>query len=147
MYHPEIIKNSTAIHFRGRDFAKWKPHSIISKNFFIDQIESIPPDRFLMLFTDDPLHETVVSIEDYIKSKQGLYCKFQGSSYSDFSLLSRSNRIIASPSTFSLCCALFGGKQIVMPKCYAEHEAGMGAPFWKRLISGEPTKYLMVELK
>ena len=133
------------IHFRGRDFVKWKKHSIIPPSFFLDSLEQFNNYSKIYVVTDDPTHNNIkelMSSNIFIGKSVFL---FSNSEYSDFAILSRTNKIIASPSTFSLCASMFGPKDIVYPKKYATLE--QNSPFWTNLINGEKPNYTNIFLK
>jgi len=142
----EISQRTVAIHFRGGDFTLWKSHSVISAEFFISNLAQLEDTVRIHLFTDDHNHATVKGIMRFAELTGRTIYVFHGCLYSDFSLLCRVNRIIASPSTFSLCAALLGGRNITFPTSYAEREALDGAEFWARLVSGERPHYVEVSL-
>lgn len=144
--HKEIDKMVVAIHFRGRDFAKWKAHSIIGEKFFIEQIERENSKATIYLFTDDIQHQTVRQIASYFKQLGRVLYLFSGCEFADFSLLARAGKIIASPSTFSLCASLLGAGEIIYPLSYAKVEASSGSLFWEELVQGNKPNYLKVDL-
>jgi len=149
-YHPkptEIMQDVTAFHFRGRDFSAWKSHSILDPDFFIDILIRDEGRRRHWMFTDDREHETVQRVEKFARQNGGDLRIFEGSTYSDFSLLARSGTIVASPSTFSLCAALLGAGKIVFSRTYALAEGENGSEFWERLITGEQPAHVAIELK
>lgn len=143
----EIMHDVVSLHFRGRDFSAWKPHSVLKPNFFIDAITHTEKGRKVWMFTDDRQHETVLGVEKFVK-KNGIDLHiFEGSAYSDFSLLARSSQIFASPSTFSLCAALLGAQKITFPLEYAKIEKEKGSIFWARLMAGEKPAHVKIDLK
>jgi hypothetical protein len=144
---PEIIHDVVSFHFRGRDFSAWKPHSILKPKFFIDALKHYEKDRQFWMFTDDREHETVRKVEEFAEKNSTDLRIFEGSAYSDFSLLARSGKIVASPSTFSLCAALLGAGKIVFSRDYAKAEAEGGSEFWARLMASEQPAHVMIDLK
>lgn len=149
-FHPkatEISHDVTAFHFRGRDFSAWKAHSIQKPEFFIQALEQAEEGHKFWMFTDDPEHKTVKTVEQFSKQYGKNLLTFRGSPYSDFSLLTRAGKIFASPSTFSLCAALFGAAKIVFSRDYANIEAKAGVGFWSHLIAGNQPAHITVELK
>lgn len=140
----EIDKNILGVHFRGTDFERWKKHSIISPNFFIKSIEKFNHYKKIYIVTDDSNHINIKTlINSEILKKKYVLC-FSNSEYSDFSILSRTHKIVASPSTFSLCASIFGPKDIIYPRIYANLEKN--SPFWKGLLEGKSTSYTKVSL-
>ena len=140
----EIDKNILGIHFRGTDFERWKKHSIIPPSFFIKATKKFNYYKKIYLVTDDINH---INVKELLNSeffrRKSIFC-FSNSEYSDFSILSRTHRIIASPSTFSLCASIFGPKNIIYPKIYAELE--IKSPFWRCLLEGKSTNHTRVKL-
>lgn len=143
----EVIPDTLALHFRGRDFAAWKPHSIIETEFFIRQIETVNREVNIWLFSDDWDHAVVRMIEAHATEDKRTLLRFNGSMFSDFSMLARASQIVASPSTFSLCAGILGGKRIIFPRNYAEVEARAGVEFWSRLAGGEQPSHIRIDLK
>jgi hypothetical protein len=142
----EISRNTVAIHFRGTDFKLWKAHSIISHDYFVNSIAKLNGYNCINLFSDDHNHPTVREIQRFATENKWNLLTFSGCQYSDFSLLCRADAIVASPSTFSLCAAILGGKQIVFPNSYAIREANNGSNFWVDLVSGKKPNYIKATL-
>ena len=123
-------KNRIAVHFRGGDFKVWKPHSVMNKDFFLNSLY----DTGIDLFTDDRNSSEYRSIKKSIKDNYIDVREFKGSMFSDFLNLCRYEKIIASPSTFSLCAAMLSGAEIVFSKQYAETEMKLGSSFWTNVL-------------
>ncbi|EKO35987.1 hypothetical protein B273_0614 [SAR86 cluster bacterium SAR86E] len=137
--------NYIALHFRGTDFSQWKKHSIIKEDFFIDSIPSDYTDT-IFLVTDDSHHSIVQAIVETLVSRGLKILLVSGNPFSDFIMLMRAKKIIASPSTFSLAAAILGSKKIIYPQKYAAIEGKNGNLFWAKNLNNEETNYAAIEL-
>jgi len=134
-----------ALHFRGTDFSQWKKHSIIREDFFIN---SVPPGYTgqVVLVTDDSRHHIVAAVMKGLAERGIKSLLISGNPYSDFIMLMRAKKIVASPSTYSLAAAILGSKNLVYPREYATVEAENGNLFWAKNLQAERTNYATIEL-
>ena len=133
------------VHFRGSDFAAWKPHSIMSASYFIDNIES-SGFKTLRLCTDDPRHPVFLKLRDWSLANGYEVHSSVPSVLGDLYLLAQCSHIVASPSTFSLSGALLGGRKITFPKKFAEIEAAQSSEFWSCVLEGVSSEYVDITL-
>jgi len=139
-------KNSIlGVHFRGGDFATWKPHSIIPLDYFIDNIKRLGI-RKIILCTDDSNHAIYNDLKAWLILNKYKVLILGKGMIEDLYALASCNYIVASPSTFSLTAAILGSKNIIFPKKFADKEALDGVLFWKNLLDHQPSKYLNIEL-
>ena len=139
-------KNSVlGVHFRGGDFATWKPHSIISLDYFIDNIKRLSI-RKIILCTDDPNHIIYNDLRAWLLLNEYEVLIPGKGMIEDLYALASCNYILASPSTFSLTAAILGSKNIIFPKKFADKEALNGDLFWKNVLDNRLSKYLSIKL-
>ena len=139
-------KNSVlGVHFRGGDFASWKPHSIIPLDYFIDNIKRLGI-RTIILCTDDTKHIIYNELKAWLLlNKYEVLIPGKGM-IEDLYALASCNYILASPSTFSLTAAILGSRNIIFPKKFADREALDGDIFWKNVLDQRPSNYLSIKL-
>ena len=132
--------SGTVIHFRGKDFENWKPHSIICSKWYIDQIERLQIKNFIFV-TDDFHHKTSKELLQYAHNNDIKYSCYDSVNYlSDWWMIYNSNILITGPSTFSLTAGVLGKSRIVLNKKYAKIEASNGSKFWLYLLESETIK-------
>lgn len=142
---PRVSSPILGVHFRGSDFAAWKPHSIMSASYFIDNIER-SGFKTLRLCTDDSRHPVFLQLRDWLLANGYEVYSSVPSVLGDLYLLAQCTQIVASPSTFSLSGALLGGGKIIFPKKFAEIEAAQRSEFWRCVLEGVSSEYVDITL-
>jgi len=134
---PESSNTGTVIHFRGRDFAQWKPHSIINATWYIELIKQFEIQDFTFV-TDDLNHKTSKEIINYAQ-KERIGIRIFNSEYfiSDWWIIFNSKLLICGPSTFSLTAGVLGQSNIILNRRYAQLESK--SIFWQHLLT-QPIK-------
>lgn len=129
---PKASNTGTVLHFRGTDFAQWKPHSIITSNWYLEMIKRFNISEFTYV-TDDINHTTSKEIISYTQ-KKGIKIKIYNSDtyLSDWWLIFNSGLLISGPSTFSITAGILGRSDIILNREYAELETN--SEFWQYLL-------------
>ena len=143
--HHKSSEGSVGVHFRGGDFAVWKPHSIIPAGYFIENIQRLGSKK-ISLCSDDAMHPVYLAIKKWLTDNEYDIIIFGKSMLEDVYALADCTHIVASPSTFSLTAAILGGKNITFPHQFAEIEALEGDLFWRYVLDGRPSKYVNLSL-
>lgn len=137
---PQSANTGTVIHFRGKDFAKWKPHSIITSRWYIEQLKQFHIKNFVFV-TDDIDHKTSKKLLQFAKENNINYTIYDSTQFlADWWVIFNSKTLITGPSTFSLTAGILGKSKIILNKKYAEIEANNGRNFWSYLFEPKTTK-------
>jgi len=140
--------NQVGIHFRGTDFFRWNPKSILDSDYYLDSIK-LCLDSFdeleFVLFTDDHNLESLKTVLSFLKSnnikhRMGL-SQITGNFLDDFIDLASSDTIISSPSTFAISAGMIGNSRIIHSKKWIEHRISENDKFWVDLQSTGTTFY------
>ncbi len=128
------------MHFRGTDFAAWNEEAILPASFYIDAMDRIGQhgkDCLVRICTDDPLHETVISLRQHYSSRGVLVPEIECSSpfECDFAALAESRYLISSPSTFAIVAGLLGKPAVVHSRKWVENRVAHGEEFWRQIKS------------
>lgn len=144
-----VIKDKTcAIHFRGTDFHKWNPNSILDCQYYLNGIEETKSDvDTYVLFTDDHSLESYSEVEKYLKENNlnfflGKNTSDRRNYISDFSIMTECDYIISSPSTFCISAGFVGKKKkIIHSKKWVEQRVEADDKFWMGLQAGGNENY------
>lgn len=123
--------NQISIHFRGGDFASWNPSAILQTDYYmdaLDYLESSGIDMSNVYFsTDDPQHDTSLSILHRLGQKPNLMTN----PFEDFIMLSKSDYLISSPSTFAFWAAVLGENvKVIHSKRWLDQCEAEEIKFW-----------------
>jgi len=144
----ESQTKNCAIHFRGTDFHRWNPQSILSTNYYLASIEEVKNDvDVFTLFTDDQDLESFKKTCDFLKFK-GKEVRFGENTNNrnqfekDFLEMCNSEVIISSPSTFCICAGMIGTKkQIIHSSAWVNSRVEKNDTFWVKLSEGGNQNY------
>lgn len=155
-FKKEYIKNFDtniiSVHFRGGDFHTWEPQSILPVEYYLEAIqESIKLyDKYeIYLFTDDLNLNSYISVIDYFKKNNLKYnIGNLNDMISDFLLISYSDVVISSPSTFCVTASFCGkeNKKIIHSKKWIKYRILNGDKFWIDLNNGGNKYYKLFKL-
>lgn len=137
-----------SIHFRGTDFHRWNPQSILSTKYYLSSIEEVENQvDFFTLFTDDPYLESFKKTCDFLKWKGkefrlGENTNNRNQFEKDFLGMCNSEVIISSPSTFCICAGMIGKeKQIIHSSAWINSRVEKNDTFWVKLSEGGNQNY------
>lgn len=150
---PDVPPNTCAVHFRGTDFHSWNPDSILDSKYYLDSIEYVASevDNFI-LFTDDISLASYKETVDYLKRNQMNFILGQNSSVrrhyvNDFTVMSRCDSIISSPSSYNVCAGFIGKrKKIIHSSQWVLDRVNKGDRFWVDLYNGGNDDYCLWKL-
>ena len=119
------------IHFRAGDFKEWNPNAILPASYYmnsLDYLESIGLDiSNSYLATDDVTHPTSIKIANRI----GQILDRKSNPGRDFHILSNSQYLISSPSTFAFWAAILGNEvRIIHNRDWLNQNEAQGVKFW-----------------
>jgi hypothetical protein len=136
-YHKDLSENKVdssrvAFHFRGTDFHDWKPEYVLDIAYYrraLKQLNLSPETTDL--FTDDPLHPTVLQLKD-----EGIVGRVisRADHGSDFWNLANYETLVISPSTFAVWACLLGTHKTVIYDTNWFAKEGQKELFWKRFL-------------
>lgn len=127
------FRNRVALHFRGSDFASWRPSYVMDYDFYIRAIRFMNvSSKEVDLFTDDPEHPTVVRlisdgvVDNVVSSSNG---------FRDFWTMSNYGSLVISPSTFAVWASMLGkAEKIVYNKNWYARD-GIKEIFWQNYVN------------
>ena len=135
-----------AIHFRGGDFASWNPSAILQRDYYmdaLDYLDSAGIDMSNIYFsTDDTQHET----SQFILRRLGKEPNLTSKTSEDFFMLSKSNYLISSPSTFSFWAAVLGENvKVIHSKRWLDQCEEKESKFWIDVRKNRKPFYNLVQ--
>ena len=124
-----------AIHFRGKDFKEWNSKAIFEPEYYINALNQLfslgYENEMVTLHTDDPQHENVVKIRNYLN------CKIEINHKKSFFDMVNSKAVIMSPSTYCFWASILGSKKILVHnKEWVISRTEAGEKFWIDLYNG-----------
>lgn len=150
---PDISSNTCAVHFRGTDFHRWNPESILSTDYYLNSIDAIKDNIVqFILFTDDNNLNSFNAVKSKLTKENIDFIYGDNTSnrnlfISDFSLMSECDYIISSPSTFCICAGFIGKeKRIIHSKDWVDSRVSKGDEFWVDLNNGGSEDYSLWRL-
>ncbi len=134
------------IHFRGGDFLAWNPVAILPIDYYISSIDFVKNYNegvIFNLFSDDRVHDTFIKIQEYLKSKKYKFNNCINKNFiDDFFLMSYSNILISSPSTFSVMAGCTGKKKkIIHSEAWLNYSINREDKFWMDLSKSNNNFY------
>lgn len=137
-----------AIHFRGTDFHKWNPESILDSEYYINSIKEIEKDvENFYIFTDDQNLKSFQNAIKYLQNKKVNHIFGENTSdrnkyIQDFAIMSECDYIISSPSTFCISAGFIGkNKKIIHSKKWIDSRINKEDKFWVDLNNGGNFNY------
>lgn len=145
----KCTKRICAIHMRGGDFMKWDPKAILSNEYYINSIDRVSKDNgsreglVFSILTDDVSLPAYKVVKNYLNEKGFQIYLGNGGGNSDFSIMSDSEYLISSPSTFAIWAGVFGrpNKKIIHSRSWMDYQVGKGDAFWSEVNLGGSDRY------
>ncbi len=131
---------NVALHFRGKDFQQWNPKSIMNANYYKKAIfeimsENLKQSLQISIFTDDPQN---LVVQELLTWKEYNFHLSNASLKQDFLAMSRSDYIVASPSTFAFWASLsWNQPKMIYSHEWIEHRLEVKDKFWRNYLVNE----------
>lgn len=115
-----------AVHFRGTDFFQWDKNCVLNYDYYLDSLIFVLNESnnvSIHLFTDDMNLPSFKKTTEWLISQKINYNLGNISNYlDDFILISSSDYVISSPSTFCITASICGkkNKKIIHSKDFIE---------------------------
>jgi len=141
-------RQAIGVHIRGGDFRQWDPSALLPVSYYEEAVHwclATAPEAEVSIFTDDHSLDTVYEL----KHRLGTRCRIRprASALVDLRLLSESQFIVASPSTFAIWAGILGPQsRSIHCREWVERKANQGEYFWRAVASGGSEHYRVAQL-
>lgn len=141
-----------SLHFRGTDFADWKPEACLSASYYLDSIQYCvdnfsEKNIYFSLFTDDLTIDSYNKVVEFLTQNN---LKFHAGNPErnlgeEIYNLSQSDVIVSSPSTFAIASGLIGkSKKIIHSKAWCDYCINQNDRVWIQMLENQ-SKYYKIE--